>query len=93
MDSASVKDDLLVDAVRRLAGFEALPGGDAGLVHVQLVHAHAADVVAVAAVAAKADAAGVAHPQRGQLFAFFAFGGEDAVVVAVVAAKREELLA
>lgn len=71
------------------AGLDALPSVYAGRVDVNLVKADAAEVAAVARVAAKADAACVAHP-HGRVV-LLALGGEDAVVVAVVTKRRSGL--
>lgn len=46
-----------------VAVFDALPGGDAGLVHVEVEDADLAVEAAVARVAAEARGAGVAHPE------------------------------
>lgn len=62
---SSIHKNLLVNTGLGLTVLDPLPRRDARLLGVDLEHAQAADVAVVAGVATEADAAGVAHPHRG----------------------------
>lgn len=82
---SAIDNDLFVDAHVGLSIFEALPRGDSGQVGIDLEEAQATDIFVVPSVAAKADAAAVAHPQgRGHLLRDALFLGDGGILAVVL---------
>lgn len=82
LDFASLNDDLLIDLLCQIAKLDTFICPYLRLVHVDVEESHATVISSVSAIATKASATRIAHPQR-RLLGFIARKG--AVFVSVVA--------